>query len=47
MSEKYELYTTVDMRGNETNVMEIHEPMTEDEIDVICRKYEIDVVENV
>lgn len=43
---RYELYTMVDMTGNETNVMQLNEPMNEDEIEEICQKYRIDIVEN-
>jgi len=41
---KYELYTLIDMNGNKWNIMEVIEPMTEDEIDSVCTKYGIDEV---
>ncbi len=43
---KYELYTMVDMNGNETNVMQLNEPMTEEEIEEVCQKNWIDIVKN-
>lgn len=43
---KYELYSMVDMKGNETNVMQLNEPMTEEEIEDVCQKYGIDIVKN-
>jgi hypothetical protein len=36
----------VDMNGNETNVMQLNEPMTEEEIEEVCQKNWIDIVKN-
>ena len=44
MVKKYELYTLIDLNGNKWNIMEVIEPMAEDEIDSVCTKYGIDEV---
>lgn len=44
MVKKYELYTLTDLNGNKWNIMEVIEPMAEDEIDSVCNKYGIDEV---
>ena len=44
---KYELYSLTDMDGNNWNVMEIFEPMNENEIDTICWKNKIDEIRGI
>lgn len=41
---KYELYTLTDMNDNEWTVMEINEPMADEEIEDVCIKNGIDEV---
>lgn len=42
--EKYELYTLTDMNNKKWNVMEVNEPMTEEEIEKVCKENGIDEV---